>query len=74
MLHQMQDKLNELKSTQEKIHHISAALGKGRATAQQVGTVAESLGIKMDENDKQAASKLPSNELIAHTMAARILA
>jgi hypothetical protein len=36
--------------------------------------VAKSLGLEMNDEMKQAASKLGSNELIAHTMAARVLA
>jgi len=39
-----------------------------------VSTVAKSLGLDMSDDLKQAATKGSSNELIAHTMAARVLA
>jgi len=36
-------------------------LGKGSAGTHQIGSVAQSLGIKMDEKTKQEAAKLGSN-------------
>ena len=70
----MQQKLNELKETQQHLKHITAAIGKSKPTPQQVGNLAKSLGLEMNEVQKVEASKLGSNELIAHSIANRVLA
>jgi len=69
----MQESLNSIKSTQDKIHKLAGAANRG-ANSDAVGSVAKSLGIVMNEKDKHGLTKLGSNELIANTMAQRILA
>lgn len=73
MFLQMQTGLKELKNTQAKLHKLSTA-GKSKPTIQQLGKIAKSLGIDMNEEMKEKASHLSSNEMIAHTMAERMLA
>lgn len=70
----MQDQLNQLKETQQHLKHLTASYGKSKPTPQQVGNLAKSLGLEMNEVQKVEASKLGSNELIAHSIANRVLA
>jgi len=65
----MQNGLNQLKDTQNVLHRLSATVNVNKA--EKVGSIAKQLGIEMNGQD---ASKLGSNELIAHTMAERVLA
>jgi hypothetical protein len=54
--------------TQKIIQHINS-VGKSNKVTQ----LAQNLGIEMDDSMMKDASKIGSNELIAHAMAERIL-
>jgi len=58
-----------LLETQQIIKHINQ-VGK----TNKVNTLAQTLGIELSEDMRKEASKMGSSEVIAHTMAERVIA
>ena len=70
----LNQKLKDLHEVQSKLRHISQAIGKSKPNSTTIDNLASQYGVTLDEDTKTQAAKLGSNELIAHTIAQRVLA
>jgi hypothetical protein len=70
----LEQKLKDLQETQSKLHHIGKALGKRKTTASDIADLAKSYGVEVDEDQKNQLATKGTRELIAHSIAERVLA
>jgi len=65
--------LQTLMETRDQIRHVTTALGQ-KSNEEAVEKLANSFGVEMDDKMREDARKSVSNQLIAHTIAERVLA
>lgn len=63
--------MQSLLETKDKLHHLCQAIGEPKE--KQVENLAKSFGVEMDDEMKEKAKALGSNQVIAHAIADRVL-